>query len=109
MFMLENDSCIEVSGKVMIDLMKNDDEEEEETFSVNMTNARIVNPDLDSIIIAIRDISDYNELVKNIDKYRTDSGHKLIVYDKLNAECRQTNFYVQEKIKSDERFEIKRD
>lgn len=109
MFMLENDSCIEVSGKVMIDLMKNDDEEEEETFSINMTNARIVNPDLDSIIIAIRDISDYNELVKNIDKYRTDSGHKLIVYDKLNAECRQTNFYVQEKIKSDEQFEIKRD
>ena len=107
MFVLEEDTCIEVSGKIMIDQMQNEDEEE--TFSVNMTNAKNVYPDLDSIIIAIRDISDYNQLVKDISMFRTTFGHRLVIYDKLNCECRKTNIYVNENIKFDSRFEMKRD
>lgn len=104
---LEEDNCISLSGKVMVDSYDNENDDANEIkFTLSLEDCDIIYPDKEEIILIIDDISMEEELLNKLEshKYFKKGGHKLMLFDKLNSEIRETKYYVDERVKDDPDF-----
>lgn len=103
---LEEDLIVRLIGQVN---SETDEQSEETSMQIYMEGISPIHPDLEEIMICIRDMTEWNKELKNIRRtsYIEQEGHPLVIYDLLNGEFRKTRYYVSEKILTDDHFEVR--
>ena len=103
---LAEDLIVKLIGRVNVET---DEQSGETLIQLYMENINPIQPDLEEIIVFIRDMTDWNQKLEETRKagYIEKEGHPLVIYDLLNGEFRKTRNYVNENILSDKRFETR--
>lgn len=103
---LEEDLIVRLIGQVNFEI---DEQSGETSIQLYMEDIKPIRPDLEEIVIYVRDMTDWNNKLEAIEKagYMEREGHPLLIYDMLNGEFRKTKNYVNEKILTDINFETR--